>query len=213
MSIWFIISIIGMLIDMPFLFLSVEHSKLEKWFGPNTGEKIGSIIGTLSGWMYFIFWIGIWIAPQPRFRFDLFNIALYVLPSINFSIPLFHLIIFIPFIVSGFWFGIMGVKELGLKVAETHYVEEIITKGIYSHIRHPQYFGGVLAHIGITFLLSAFYSLLSTPLIVIINMILAWKEEKELVKEFGNEYSEYKEKVPMFFPKILKLKKRKNKFN
>jgi protein-S-isoprenylcysteine O-methyltransferase Ste14 len=96
------------------------------------------------------------------------------------------------------------VKKTTLKVAETHRPEKVISTGLYSVIRHPQYFGGVIAHIGISILLSALFSLLITPIIIILNILISWKEEKELIKEFGKEYVDYMKKVPMFFPKFKK---------
>lgn len=108
----------------------------------------------------------------------------------------------------GIWFGIAGVRGTTLKVSETHKAEKVVTSGIYSTIRHPQYFGGVLSHIGITLLLSSFFSLISTPLIVLINIVLCWKEEKELIKEFGKDYTNYKKNVPMFIPKIGRSNKK-----
>ena len=62
----------------------------------------------------------------------------------------------------------------------------------------------MLAHVGITLLLSAWFSLLSTPLMVLLNYLLAWKEEVELVREFGEEYEDYRESVPMFVPRLRK---------
>ncbi|TFG16363.1 MAG: isoprenylcysteine carboxylmethyltransferase family protein [Promethearchaeota archaeon] len=205
MFIWFIISLIGFVSVIPFLFISVEHIKLERKFGPKKGEKIGSIIGMISGWAYFVFWIGIWVSPQPRFKIDFSNLILFEIPILNIPIYLLHFIVFIPFITSAIWFGIMGAREVTLKVAETHEVEKIVTTGVYSYIRHPQYFGGILAHIGITFLLSSYLSLLITPLIIFINVLISWKEEKELIKEFGDDYREYKKKVPMFIPRGKKI--------
>lgn len=201
MYLWFIISLIGMIVMIPFLFLSVEHLKLEKKYGIKKGEKIGKIVGMISGWAYFLFWIGIWISPQPRFTIDFLNIKFFDLPIIDISISLLHFIIFIPFIILAIWFGIMGAREVTLKVAETHKAEKVVTTGVYSYLRHPQYFGGVLAHIGITFLLSSYFSLLITPLIIFLNILLSRKEENELVKEFGDEYRNYKKKVPMFIPR------------
>ncbi len=125
---------------------------------------------------------------------------------IGYPIHLFHLIIAIPLISVGAWFGIVGVKEVTLKVAETHRPKEVISTGIYSKIRHPQYFGAILAHIGISFLLSSFYSLLSTPLVILVIYLFSWKEEKELMREFGKEYGDYKKTVPMLTPRI-KFKK------
>ena len=96
------------------------------------------------------------------------------------------------------------MKKTTLKVAETHRAEKVISSGLYSVIRHPQYFGGVLAHIGITILLSALLSLVFTTLVILLNILISWKEEKELIKEFGEEYLNYKKKVPMFIPKLRK---------
>jgi len=98
--------------------------------------------------------------------------------------------------------AIKGVKETTLKVAETHRTEKVITTGVYSIVRHPQYLGGLLAHAGTSFLLSAWYSLLFIPLIVVLIYLISRKEEEELIKEFGNEYEDYRKKVPMLMPRL-----------
>ncbi len=204
---WFILSILGMCFMVPLHFLSVEHVKFQKKYGADKGNKITGILGLTSGWGFFIFWFGIWISPQPRLSIPFFQNPSFFIPIINFSIPIFYLIISIPLILIGAWLGIVSVKETSLKVAETHRTEKIVSSKIYSLIRHPQYFGGLLAHIGISFLLSSLFSLIFTPLVFLLNFLVAWKEEKELIKEFGKEYESYKEKVPMFFPKLKKQKK------
>ena len=191
---------------VPLHFLSVEHFKFQIKFGKDKGNKITEILGLTSGWGFFIFWFGIWISPQSMFITPIFQNFVLSIPIINFSIPLFHLLISIPFILMGAWFGIVSVKLTTLKVAETHRTEKIVSTKIYSVIRHPQYFGGILAHIGISFLLSSFFSLLITPVIILLNFLVAWKEEKELVKEFGKIYEDYKKNVPMFVPKLRKQK-------
>lgn len=48
---------------------------------------------------------------------------------------------------------------------------------------------------------AAWYSLLSTPLLVVLIFLISKKEEEELIREFGKEYEDYKEKVPMLIPK------------
>ena len=203
---WFIFSILGMCCMVPLHFFSVEHSKFQKKYGSDKGNKITGILGLISGWGFFIFWFVIWISPQPRLIIPFLQNPSLVIPIINFSIPVFHLTISIPFILIGAWFGIMSVKATTLKVAETHRTERIVSTKIYSLIRHPQYFGGILAHIGISILLSSLLSLIFTPLVILHNFLIAWKEEKELIKEFGEEYKNYKENVPMFIPKLKKQK-------
>lgn len=204
MCIWFIVSILGMCAMVPLHFLSVEHLKLQKRYGKEKGTKIGDILGLISGWGFFIFWFGVWLSPQPLFTIPILeNLALFI-PFINLSIPLIHLIISLPFIIIGAWFGIGSVKETTLKVAEMHRAEKIVSTGLYSRIRHPQYFGGILAHIGISFLLSSFLALITTPIVILLNFLISWKEEKELIKEFGEDYEDYKKRVPMFIPKFRK---------
>ncbi|MBE0511961.1 isoprenylcysteine carboxylmethyltransferase family protein [Candidatus Bathyarchaeota archaeon] len=181
--------------------MSVEHKKLQERYGKEKGTKIGAILGLISGWGFFFFWMGIWCSPQPRFSISILQDLPVLVPVVNFSIPFFHLIISIPFLIPGAWLAIKGVRETTLKVAETHRTEKIVTRGVYSIVRHPQYLGGLLAHVGISFLLSAWYSLLSTPLMVVLVFLISKKEEEELIREFGNEYEDYKKRVPMLIPK------------
>ena len=204
MSIWFIISILGMCAMVPLHFISVEHIKLQKKYGKEKGTKIGDILGMVSGWGFFLVWFGVWLSPQPHFALPFLEELALIIPIIRLSIPLMHLIISIPLILIGTWFGVESVKETTLKVAETHRAEKVVSSGLYSVIRHPQYFGGIIAHIGISFLLSSFYSLITTPIVIFLNFLISWKEEKELIKEFGIEYEDYKKKVPMFIPKLRK---------
>ena len=202
MPFWFFICVLGTIAVVPAHFLSVEHLKLQSKYGKNKGTQIGKILGLISGWGFFLFWTGIWISPQPRFVVPLFANLPASIPFVGFSIPLFNFVLSLPFIVLGAWFGIAGVKQTTLKVAETHKTEKIVTTGVYSIVRHPQYLGGLLAHVGVSFLLSALYSLLVTPLIVVIVYLLSKKEEEELIKEFGKEYNDYKKKVPMLLPSL-----------
>ena len=198
---WFLVSLLGAIAVTSLHFLSVEHLKLQERYGKQKGIRIGEILGLVSGWGFFIFWMGIWVSPQPRFTIPILHETSVFLPISDFSIPLLHLLIGTLILVPGAWLGIQGVRTTGLKVAETHRAKKIATQGVYSIVRHPQYLGGLLAHMGTSFLLSAWYSLLSTPLMVLLVFLISEKEEKELTKEFGTEYEDYKKKVPMFMPK------------
>ncbi len=195
MSFWFLLSVVGTIIVVPIHFLSVEHSRLDSRFGEEKGFKVGAALGMISGWGFFLFLFGLWISPQERFSLQISGISLL-------GVPLSHLLLAIGFLLPGAYLGIKGVTEMGLKVAETHRAERVISTGVYSRVRHPQYLGAILSHIGASFLLSAYYSILVTPMVIVVNWILCWKEEKELVKEFGEEYKEYRKNVPMLFPGI-----------
>jgi len=203
MSFWFFFSVLGIIAVVPIHFVSVNHIRLEEKFGKERGTRIGGILGMISGWGIFLFLFGLWVSPQERFIIPIMQEAQLIIPIFGFltlQIPIVHLLLSVAFIIPGAWLGIKGVKEIGLEASETHRPTQIITTGIYSHIRHPQYLGAMLSHIGITFLVSGFYSLVVIPLVIIINWLLCWKEEKELVREFGDDYREYQNTVPMLFP-------------
>lgn len=198
----FFVFVLALIAMIPLHFLSVTHIWLEERYGVTRGQKIGKICSLLSGWGFFIFWGGLWFSPQPRFIVPISSNLSFATPFGNFPISIIHLIVFVAFFLSGAWLGLAGVKATSLKVAETHRAERIVTSGVYSFVRHPQYLGGLLAHVGISFLFFAWYSLLSTPLMVLLVYLISRKEEQELVKEFGKEYEDYAKKVPMFFPKL-----------
>jgi protein-S-isoprenylcysteine O-methyltransferase Ste14 len=202
LSVWFCVSLFGFVgIVLPY-FLSLEHLKLEEKYGKQKGKKLGEIFGVISGWGFFLFWFGIWLSPQERFIIPIFQNFSIQIPILNLTIYLINLLLFIPFFVVGAWFGVAGVISTSLKVAETHRAETVVSTGVYSIVRHPQYLGGILAHIGFSFLLSGLYSLVVTPLAIAIIYIISWKEENELTKEFGQKYAEYRSKVPMLIPKF-----------
>lgn len=205
MSIWFLLSTIGFVAIIPIHFVSVEHTKLEERYGADKGRRIGSILGMISGWGIFLLLFGIWLSPQERFLTPLLEDIIFAVPLfglLTFQISVIHLILSLAFLIPGAFLGIKGVAEIGLEAAETHRSTQIVTSGLYSRMRHPQYFGMILSHVGISFLVSGFYSLLITPLVIFKNCLICWKEEKELVREFGEKYLEYKNKIPMFFLRI-----------
>jgi len=180
-------------------FKSVEHTKLQEKYGKEKGIKLGRIYATISS-SEFIFWMGLWISPQPTFIIPIFPSL--VISIAGLSIPILHLAISLPLIMVGAWFGIEGVRETGMELAETHCSpKRILNTGVYSTVRHPQYFGWILAHVGISILLSVWYSTLFTPILVALIYLISKKEENELVKEFGKEYVDYKREVPMLIPR------------
>jgi protein-S-isoprenylcysteine O-methyltransferase Ste14 len=73
---------------------------------------------------------------------------------------------------------------------------EVQDHEIYSIIRHPTYFGGVLLGLsGLVFRLSV-YSILMFFTVYGIFWLQARREEGELGKRFGESYKEYMKNVP-----------------
>ena len=78
--------------------------------------------------------------------------------------------------------------------------QRLIQSGIYSVVRHPLYFSGLLLMIGTNLYFGNSWSWLSTILAFIITLYRIPIEEKQLVGRFGQEYVDYKLQTKALFP-------------
>lgn len=70
------------------------------------------------------------------------------------------------------------------------------TSGIYSITRNPMYLGLVIAYLGLSCLIGNWWHLILLPvLFLVVQEYIIKSEEKYLVREFGSEYDEYRNKV------------------
>lgn len=78
----------------------------------------------------------------------------------------------------------------------------LVTDGAYAFVRHPQYLGLSLAVFGEGVVhWPTIFSLAGFPVIVIAYALLARQEEKQMIKEHGKAYLDYRQRVPMFIPR------------
>lgn len=77
---------------------------------------------------------------------------------------------------------------------------KLITTGIYSRMRHPQYSGILLVTIAFLIQWPTLITLIMWPFLAVMYYKLARREEKDVQKKYKREYLEYKNKVPMFIP-------------
>lgn len=75
------------------------------------------------------------------------------------------------------------------------------SQGLYSVIRHPQYTGIMLAVFGQIVHWPTILTLVLFPVIVLVYVFLARKEEKDMLSRFGTPYEQYMHRVPRFFPR------------
>lgn len=78
----------------------------------------------------------------------------------------------------------------------------ICKRGVYRHIRHPQYTGLMLIALGTIFGWATLPTIIMYPVVVYYYVKLANKEEKDLIAEFNEEYLLYQEKTKKFIPYI-----------
>ncbi|RUT04366.1 isoprenylcysteine carboxyl methyltransferase [Dulcicalothrix desertica PCC 7102] len=76
----------------------------------------------------------------------------------------------------------------------------LVTKGIYAYIRHPQYTGFLLITLGMLVEWVTIPLLIMYPILIVLYYRLAKKEERDMEREFGREYIEYKRRTSMFLP-------------
>jgi protein-S-isoprenylcysteine O-methyltransferase Ste14 len=80
---------------------------------------------------------------------------------------------------------------------------QLVTTGIYAHVRHPQYLGFLLLTLGMNLEWTTILTLLLWPVLVVVYYRLAKTEEKEVEEKFGEEFRKYKRTVPAFIPRLL----------
>ena len=84
------------------------------------------------------------------------------------------------------------------------YKGQLVTIGIFQHIRHPHYTSLLIIGFGLALF---FYSLAALLIAIIAVPIMIWSivdEEKILIKQYGKDYKDYMKKVPWrIIPKIF----------
>jgi len=80
------------------------------------------------------------------------------------------------------------------------YTTKLVSNGPYAIIRHPQYLGGILFTISITFWTQIWLSLILSIIIIILTYQWTFTEDKNLIDKFGEDYKKYKENVPRLNP-------------
>jgi protein-S-isoprenylcysteine O-methyltransferase Ste14 len=99
------------------------------------------------------------------------------------------------------WAQLGGLPE----VRANHSADRLITTGIRARVRHPVY----LAHLSEMLAWSVGTGLvvcwLLTVFAIVTGAVMIRMEDAELQKRFGNEFAEYRMRVPALFPRMLRL--------
>jgi protein-S-isoprenylcysteine O-methyltransferase Ste14 len=77
----------------------------------------------------------------------------------------------------------------------------LVTDGLYAMVRHPQYTGLFVALFGEGVVhWPTVFSVALFPIIVGVYVRLAYREERQMLAQFGEQYRNYRARVPMFVP-------------
>ena len=78
----------------------------------------------------------------------------------------------------------------------------LATTGPYAFVRHPQYVGFVSILFGFLLQWPTLITLIMFPILVYMYAQLARREERDVIAEFGQEYTRYASRTPAFFPRL-----------
>jgi len=102
-----------------------------------------------------------------------------------------------PLVIAGVLLIYKGWKEIVFKKGTV-----LVTDGIYAAVRHPQYLGFLLVTLGQFIVWPTIPTAILWPLLAVLYYRQAKREDAALSAEFGERFSVYAKKTPMFVPKI-----------
>jgi|SRR6056297_1766967 len=157
-----------------------------------------------------------------------FIIALYA-EMYGFPLTIYLLVRFFgldsEFISSSLWSTLIGLGETGMLVSmllgyaiafigvglfiqgwrqvyRARKEDRLVTEGLYTYVRHPQYTGLFIALFGEGVVhWPTLFSIGLFPVIVLVYVWLAYREEEQMIARFGDAYRTYQRQVPMFIPR------------
>ena len=94
---------------------------------------------------------------------------------------------------AALWF--VARWQLGNAFSVTPQARQLVTRGLYSKIRHPIYMFGTLAFLFVVLALLGWPGLIIWGIVILIQIIRARREERVLAETFGAEYTVYRSKT------------------
>jgi len=163
---------------------------LYRYLAPKTWKEWASA-GVIQAFIILVRFFGL---DQTNLNANLWSTLLgYGETGMMISMILGYILMF-----AGFGIFMQGWRQ----VHRARNENRLVTDGLYSLVRHPQYTGLFIALFGEGIVhWPTVFSVALLPLIVLAYYLLARSEERKVEEEFGDEYREYRKRVPMFIPR------------
>jgi protein-S-isoprenylcysteine O-methyltransferase Ste14 len=96
------------------------------------------------------------------------------------------------------WLPIYEFKKHGGVPKDKSYIHtsQLVTSGVYSVVRHPQFLAGILICVSMMLISQHPYSIVTGSIASIVYASEVPSADKKLVEKFGRPYQDYKNKVP-----------------
>ncbi len=162
--------------------------------------------GYLFGFVVFILLIpyGLYQLAQSEWLFQ--DVVIFKSDAVRLVISI---LVFIVGAVFGAWSNIFlnkvgkggPVEAFGIAISPP--TKKLVTTGPYRYTRNPMVFGAFMMYLGASFFFNSLPDVICVLLfLVLLVLFVKFSEEKRLERDFGEEYREYRKKVPMIFPFI-----------
>ncbi|MFC2088298.1 methyltransferase family protein [Calditrichota bacterium] len=166
-----------------------RHDDREDLTGEHAFGDAGQII-------LFILFFVVWIVDSLIINY---SIILSDVISLYIRLPISLIIL----ITSGY----LAKAGLNIVFGAVRAKSEVIQSGVFKIVRHPIYLGAILFYLAFlvfSFSISAFIVWIIT---LLFYQFISKHEEKLLLENFGKDYQEYLDTVPMWIPKLNKKQK------
>lgn len=189
-------------------------------------ERTGSVLSRFVVSLPFIFhsFPVLALMTEPLLYIMVFPVGIYVLLCSPLN-PLFvfpqtqwlfkeivtNYDVYEPFFLLGMCLFVLGLIIFTVAFIQFLTGKQLITSGLYSIVRHPQYLGIIISTFGFTlFAIAKLITLISWATLVFSYIWLARREEANLQEKYGEEFLTYKRRVPFIMPSPTKRKKKTN---
>ena len=104
-----------------------------------------------------------------------------------------YVALFLSFACAVLWF--VARWQLGDAFSVTAQARQLVTRGLYSKIRHPIYVFGTMAFLFVVLALQGWPALIIWVIVILIQVVRVRREERVLAETFGAEYTAYRSKT------------------
>lgn len=167
-------------------------------------ETMRYIIGYILGFTIFLLLIPFGLYELSKLDYLLDDRVLINSTILRYIISLLIFLVGAYFMIWSNVFLFMvgkGGPADGLGVSISPQTKKLVTIGPYRYSRNPMVFGAFSIYTSIVIFLNSIIGLISLLIFLFVAIIyLKLSEEKRLLKDFGEEYINYKKKVSMIFP-------------
>lgn len=150
-----------------------------------------------------------------------FPLTIYILSSfLGLKIPLTHqyghlwayFLTYLGISITYGWFIVMALSTIIMTIGLVLIIDSwkriyysrgrMITTGLYSKMRHPQYSGILLVTFAFLIQWPTIITLIMWPFLFLMYYRLAQREERNVQKKYKKAFAKYKKEVPMFIPSL-----------